>query len=110
MSLTVQDGATITKDPVDAKVYVFDWDAQHLGSGVEITGTPTVTPVAISGDTTTTPLTVSNVSLLTGNRKVQFRANAGAVGSKWRLDCQIVTNETPAQTIERSVFVLVEQR
>jgi hypothetical protein len=107
MSRTVQDGATIVKDPSDISVYVFDWDAQHLGSAVTISGTPTVTVTGVSGDTTTTPVTIDQVSVLSGNRKVQCRATAGATGSVWTVICTIVTNESPAQTKQRSVTLLI---
>jgi hypothetical protein len=110
MSLTVEDGATITKDPADKLVFHFDWDASNLGTAVTISGTPTVTVVNISGDAVTTPVTVDQVSVLSGSRKVQCRINAGAVGSYWAVTNQIVTNESVPQTKERSVYVLVEQR
>lgn len=109
MSLTVYDGATIAKDPSDILVQHFDWDAENLGASVQISSA-TVTVSGESGDIVTTPLTRDQVSLLTGNRKVQYRIHAGAAGSLWRVTCQIVTNETPSQTKERSVYVSVVER
>lgn len=109
MSLTVYDGATITKDPADIIVQHFDWDAENLASGVTIV-TATVEATGQSGDTTTTPLTLDQVSILSGSRTVQFRTNAGAAGSLWRVTCNIVTDETPAQTKERSIYISVVER
>lgn len=109
MSLTVYDGATITKDPSDVIVQHFDWDAENLAPGVTITS-QTITASGLSGDTTTTPLTIDQVSRLTGDRKVQFRTTAGETGSLWRVTCRVVTSETPAQTKERSVFISVVER
>ena len=108
-TLTVPDGGHIIKDPSDIRVYQFDWGTDYLASGVEIsTSTWTLTP--LSGDTTTTPVTKDQEGLVTGNRKTKVRLSAGAAGSMWRLDNRIVTNEIPAQTIERSVAILVENR
>lgn len=108
-SVAVHDGDTIPKDPADISVKHFDWDTEHLNPGVSIS-TTTVTVTGMDGDTVTTPLTRDQVSLLTGSRKVQFRLSAGAAGSLWRVTNQIVTDETPAQTKERSVYVSVVER
>lgn len=109
MSTTVKDGATITKDPSDISVYTFDWDAEHLATGVSIS-TSTWTLTGVSGDTTNTPMTKDQPSIVTGNRKTQIRLSAGAAGSVWKLDNAIVTDESPAQTKERSIRIRVEQR
>jgi hypothetical protein len=108
-SLVVHDGATITKDPADILVKHFDWDAENLAAGV-IIANASITVAAVSGDTSTTPLTRDQVTFLPGSRKVQFRISAGAAGSLWRVTNQIVTNESPAQTKERSVYVSVVER
>jgi hypothetical protein len=109
MSLTVPDGVTITKDPADASVLHFDWDAEHLGPAVTFSSTPTITAERLSG-VATTPLTIDQVALLSGSRKVRFRMSAGAEGSLWRITCAISTNEVPSQTKERSIYVSVVQR
>lgn len=110
MSLTIHDGESIQKDPSDVSVLHFDWDVEHLAAAVQFSGTPVITPEGVSGDTSTTPLTVDQVAVLSGLRKVRFRLNAGAAGSTWRVSCTIVTNEVPAQTKERSIYVSVVQR
>lgn len=110
--LTVNDGATVLKDPSDISIYTFDWDAEHLATSVTI-ASQTTTVTGISGDTTTTPLTVLTTSPLgiqTLSRTVKLKLSAGALGSKWRVDQAIVTSETPAQTKERSFFVKIQER
>jgi len=109
MSTTVKDGSTITKDPSDISVYTFDWDAEHLATGVSIS-TSTWTLTGVSGDVTTTPMTKDQPSIVTGNRKTQIRLSAGAAGSVWKLDNAIVTDESPSQQKERSIRIRVEQR
>lgn len=108
MPLTVSDGALATKDPNDISVYTFDWDAEHLATSITITtSTFAITAIRPSGDTA---LTKDQESILGGNRKTQLRLTAGTEGAIYRIDNKIVTNETPAQTKERSFFVKVEQR
>jgi len=108
MSLTVDDGALIVKDPSDVTVLVFDWDATHLAAGVTIaTSTWTITALQPASDTA---LTKDEPSILTGDRKTQVRLTAGTLGALYQLDNRIVTSETPAQTKERSIQVLVQTR
>lgn len=107
MSITVTDGALIQKDPSDISVYTFDWDAEHLATGVSIS-TSTWTLTGLSGDITTSPVTKDQASILSGNRKTQIRLSAGTAGSKWQLTNTIVTDESPAQTKERSIKVLIQ--
>lgn len=110
MSITVNDGTLILKDPSDVSTYTFDWD-DALATSVTIASI-TCGVVALGGDTTTTPLTLSTASPLgiqSGSRTVKVQLTAGAVGSKWRVNCKVVTSETPAQTRERSFFLKLEQ-
>lgn len=108
MSNTVNDGTTITKDPGESLVYVFDWDAQNLGSGVTITqSTFTITAVRPFDDAA---LTKDNASIVTGNRKTQVRVIGGTLGAIYNLANTIVTNESPSQTKERSVRISIEQK
>lgn len=109
MIFTIDDGGLLTKDPADISVYTFDWDTDHLAVGVTIT-TSSFTIAGLSGDITTTPITKDQESILASNRSTKLRLTAGALGSLWRVDNKIVTNESPAQTKERSFFVRVETR
>lgn len=103
----IAPGQTVTKDPAAERIYQFDWDAL-LATSVEIAGTPTVTIVALNGEGAAL-LTSDNVAKATGNRKVNVRIKAGTVGATYSVTCQIVTNESPTQTEERTFFVRVAQ-
>lgn len=104
--VTIYDGGTASKDPADILVYQFDWDTLHLAAAVTITtSTWTITAVAPVGDTT---LTKDQESILAGNRKTQVRLTAGLLGGEYQVANKIVTNESPAQTIERSFRVVIE--
>jgi uncharacterized membrane protein len=105
---TIRDGGLVVKDPADASVYEFDWDEENLADGVTITSS-TFAVVGLHGDVTTTPMTADSASVLTGDRKTQVRLTAGALGSKWRIDNRIITDEAPSQTKERSFFVKVDE-
>lgn len=106
--ITVNDGELVTKDPADRPVLKFDWDALHLADGVTITeSTWTITAIK---PVTDTALTKDSESILSGNRRTQLRLIGGTLGAEYLLSNRIVTNETPAQTFERSVPILVETK
>jgi hypothetical protein len=109
MSVTVDDGAMVVKDPSDSRVYDFDWGAQHLATGVAInTSTFTITAISPVGDA---GLTKDNESIVSpDNRVTRVRLIGGTLGAKYRLDNRIVTNEATPQTIERSIVIKVEQK
>jgi len=94
-------------DPSDIKTYEMTWD-DNLATGVEIS-TSTFTIVAIR-QAGVTALTKDNEGLVTGNRRSKLRLNAttATLGDRYEVANKIVTNETPAQTKERSFFVVVE--
>lgn len=107
---TIRAGQQITLDPADKRVIVFDWDAEGLASGVGIsTSTYTITTIQQNG---VTALTKDSPSILTGSRKTQVRliATTATLGDSYQVNNEIVTNESPAQTIEQSYFVRIEQR
>lgn len=108
-TITVRAGGLVTKDPSDIKVYLVDWDTENLALGATIT-TSTWTITAISPSTTDAVLTKDSESILAGNRKTQARLTAGTPGQIYEIANKIVTNETPAQTKERSFRVLVENQ
>jgi hypothetical protein len=105
---TIRDGDLATKDPNDIRVFVFDWDAEHLAVGVTIS-TNSFTITALE-PTTDTALTKDSESILAGNRKTQLRLTAGTLGARYQIANKIVTNESPAQTFERSFFLRVEEK
>lgn len=112
MSLTITDGGAVTKDPSDIRVFTFDWDAENLEDGVTIAN-QTVTVAAISPSTVDTALVASTVGtglgIVSSSRKVAVKLSAGTLGQLYQVTSEIVTNETPAQTKQRSFFVLIEQ-
>jgi hypothetical protein len=101
--MSIMPGALKLKDPASVKNGQFDWGTNYLDTGVEIAGTPTVT---VSGPDAL--LVSASVALASGNRKVNYRLSAGTLGATYTVTCQIVTNESPAQTDERSIQVLVQ--
>ena len=108
MSTTIDDGGQVTKDPADIRTYIVDWDARHLATSVTIvTSVWTITAIRPSADTA---LTKDQDSILAGTRKTQIRLSAGTLGAIYQVTNTIVTNETPAQTIERSFRVLVQNK
>lgn len=106
-TVTIKAGEMVLKDPADIKVYQVDWDASNLAASVTIvTSTWTITPIRPSASDAA--LTKDNESILAGSRKTQVRLSAGTVGQTYDIANKIVTNESPAQTKERSFRVLVE--
>jgi hypothetical protein len=105
---TVQDGTLIRKDPSDVAVYLFDWGTEHLATGVTIsTSTWTITALRPTADTA---LTKDQESIPALSRTTQVRITAGTLGALYQLDNKIVTSETPAQTKERRVYLLIQTR
>lgn len=112
MSITVDDGATITKDPSDVRVYTFDWDADNLAAAVTISSF-TVTIEALYPSTSDAALTKidsgTGLGIVSSSRQVAVKLSGGTEGQTYRVSCQVVTSEAPAQTKERSFFLLIEQ-
>jgi hypothetical protein len=102
---TIDPGDLVVKDPSAIKVYQFDWTSYLTDLGVET--------IAQSSFTITGPdsvLTKDNESVIVGNLKTQLRLSAGTLGATYIVANKIVTNASPANTDERSFFVLVEDR
>lgn len=99
----IKSGGLVVKDPNASKVYVMDWDEENLGDGVTITDSDW----EISGPDAL--LTKDNESILSGDRTTQVRLLAGTLNAKYTVTNRIVTNETPAQTKDKSFTVLVQQ-
>lgn len=108
--ITITENGLVTKDPSDIKVYLLDWDVQNLAVGATITTSVfTITP-GPGSPATSADLTQDNASILTGSRKTQVRLSGGTLGQQYEVTNRIVTNETPAQTKERSFSILVQNR
>ena len=108
MSYTIRPGDTYVIDPSDKRVVTFDWSG--LASGVEIsTSTFTIGTLKQNG---LTILTKDNPTIVAGNRGTQVRLDAttATVGDRYTLANAVVTNESPAQTIERQINILVQNQ
>jgi hypothetical protein len=99
----------LPKDAVDDRTCEFDWNYYGaLPNGVEIdTSTITVTALKPAGDTSLIASTVSPLGIQAGRRTVLLRLSGGKVGAKYRVANKIVTDESPAQTINRSFLVRI---
>jgi len=104
MSATIRSGGTTIKDAGSAEFFVLDWDADVLPNAVTIASSSWT----ISGADAI--LTSSNPSVLTGDRKTQVKLSAGTQGVTYVVTNQIVTNESPSQTLERSFKVKIEDQ
>lgn len=109
-TVTVRPSDLIVLDPSEKRVVVFDWDDDNLAASVTITSSIfTITAIRQSG---ATALTKDTPSVLTGDRKTQVRLDAttATVGDEYELANTIVTNESPAQTKEQSIRILIQNR
>lgn len=106
-SVTVAHNALIEKDTNENRVILFDWDAENLATGASI-ATSTWT-ISMDRPSTETPVGLANdnATIVSGNRKTQTRLTGGTLGSLYRVTNTVLTDESPAQTKERSVFVKV---
>lgn len=112
MSITVRDGATITKDASDVKVYEFDWGTRHLETGVTI-ATSAFAVAAVRPSTATVPTITdaeSGLGIQSGSRTTKVKVTGGTSGALYELSNTVVTNESPAQTKNRMVRLLVQNR
>jgi len=94
MSTTINDGGLATQDSSEVRVYTFDYD-DNLAAGVELAsvGTFVFTPA--------TGLTQDNQALVAGGRSARLRisvASSTYVGTTFRIENTVVTNESPSQT------------
>lgn len=103
----VRNGQTVRQDPEDKRVYWLDWDEDNLGEEVELTGAGTIT-IEPDGDATSPVLAHDSLALRDDHRSVNVRIYGGSLGARYRVSHKITTNESPAQTKEKSFFVVVE--
>ena len=110
MSLTIRPGGTVVLDPHDKRVIRWDWDSENLGALVSIiTSTFSIDAIRQNG---LTALTSDNEAIDSGARTTVQRliATTATKGDKYRVNNQIVTNESPDQQKERSFYVLIQQK
>ncbi len=99
--MSLQPGGLITKDPSSTRNGQFNWTAWFEDAGAAI-ATPTVTVAGPDASLVVSGVAVSN------SQKVIYQVTGGTVGVRYTVTCRIVTNESPAQTDERSFTVLME--
>ncbi len=100
--MSLQQDGLKSKDPSSTRSGQFDW-SDWFSDAIAAIATPTVTA---SGPDSA--LVISGMQL-SGTRKVNYQLAGGTLGARYTITCRIVTNETPAQTDERSFVVLIEQ-
>ena len=104
----IRPGGLVVLDPSEERFIGFDWDSENLAPGATIvSSTFTITVIRQSG---ATALTLDTQSILSNLRSTQVRllATTAAVGDEYELANRIVTSETPAQTKEQRVRVLIQ--
>lgn len=95
------DGAArIDKSPADVLDYSRDWTKWLTKAGITMAQVSAVNWTAEAGVTVQLRLTVGNVTpaLISG----------GEAGKSYRVDCELVTNETPARKVTRSFYLDVK--
>lgn len=119
---TVRPGDLVVFDPSDIRVIVFDHRDQ-LRSGVAVSSVVfTITAIRQIGSA----LTKDNESRLTAAQataaleetvtddnvatQVRLLATTATLGDEYSLAAKIVTNESPAQTKEQSIRILIQDR
>jgi hypothetical protein len=95
-------GQTILKDPDAKLVYEFDWTSFLDGANV---ATSTFT---IAGDDAI--LTKDNAAIVSGAKKTSVRLLGGTLGKRYLVTNHIITDETPAQEDDRSIYVRIAQK
>ena len=121
-AIVIYPGFQVTQDPSAVKVYVFDWDLLNLPTTVGIaTSTFRVSGISPSYDDVALTLdqdarlTAAEASAaldrtVTGDfRATRVRVSSGTMHQVYEVVNRIVTDETPAQTKEKSFRILVEQ-
>jgi hypothetical protein len=100
--MSITPGSSVAKDPDASKVYTFDWTLWLIGAALiyssawEITGPDS----ALTKDTET---------IMAGTKKTSVRLIGGTKGKTYTLRNRIVTNETPTQTDDKSIRVVIRQ-
>lgn len=103
MAVTIAPGDLLEKDPNEVLLFRFDWTDWLEGSATIQTSTFT-----IEGNDAV--LTKDQESILSGSLKTQVRLSAGTLYQTYTIENKVVTNESPAQTGERSFKLEIVDR
>lgn len=107
MSLTIHASEELALDPSDVRLISFDWDDALPASASISTSTWTITVVKQNG---LTALTKDNETSAARTTSVRLLGTTATHGDKYLLANKVVTNESPAQTIEQQIKVAVANR
>ena len=104
--VTIQPFGAREVGTAESKVIEFDWDtAGNLAVGATIVSSTFTITVERPASEETPGLTMDNDSILPGSRKTQVRVIQPTLGTRYRLNNTITTNESPAQIKEGSMFI-----
>jgi hypothetical protein len=96
-------GDEVLKDPDAVLVYSWNWDA-WLASDAQISSSTWI----ITGPDAA--LTKANEIVAPGARASRLKLSGGTLGKRYTVTNRIVTNESPAQTEDRSIKIRVASR
>lgn len=100
-------GGSIRHDPSAERFIEFDWSAALVKRDGTTAAIATSTFSIIGPDSA---LTYDNASILSGATSTTARVKGGTNGKTYTLTNRIVTNESPSQTDERSVFIRIAEQ
>jgi hypothetical protein len=105
---TITAGGLVTQDVNERVTRRFDWSGV-IAAGVDLTnaGTFIVTPLDLATSPPTSSLVVDQEVLEAGDQKVLFQVSGGIVGTEYRIVHRVTTNESPAQTLEAELSILI---
>ena len=104
--MSLHPGAVVIKDPNAEIVYTWDWSDWLVGAATIASDTFIVS--TFTGDAT--PLVSDNESIVAGATSSLHRLTGGTVGKTYTVTHRIVTNETPAQTEDKSIKVSIREQ
>ena len=98
--MSIEPGATVIKDPDAELLYTFDWSSWLVSPAQIASSTFTISggggDGALTKDNETDTGTTASVRLI-----------GGTLGRTYTLSCRIVTDESPTQTDDRSIYVKI---
>jgi hypothetical protein len=101
--MSLSPGATIIKDPQAELVYTWDWTSWLISPATVTTSTFTITgpDAALASD---------NESIPAGGLTTKHRLTGGTLGRSYTVTNRVITNESPAQTEDSSITVVIRQK
>jgi hypothetical protein len=103
MTLTINSGSLTVKDPDSIEEFTVDWTARLSAGALIASSIFTITGPDVA-------LTQSNAVVLAGNLSTGVFLSGGTLGRLYTVTNEIVTNESPAQTLDASFRIKIEQQ